>query len=539
MKIAYDKWRKFLNEQLDPGASADPQDTESHVHDTEDERINQWNTRHIPAGFYDSELPTEKAVKSWDKTRDEWSKKDQGRASELYGSSYAMPDAKGSDGGSGYRSWNRFLTKEFLPGTSWEGREDDYYKEHILPQLTQRANPAATEAGLVHRAQGTTGIENSRVGPQTSFYQRTKGEPQISMAYGLQNPSHPTSRNAGGGGTEYVSPEETRRLSAYGDILRHEIGHGISDIDLYTGIGNEDRTKMWGASDTGAEPTVAPDLAGSAMGTMADFQLGKIKQLFPHIPTVGTDYGDPEWTAQYKAQRNAPHDERPEEIYAGLTYQRAQINRAVDLGLRDSREFTANDVRAMISSSEEVKGGTTFQANDLIRSLRKRALGDRGGSYDGAAKKMSDKEAKSIADQLNSIAKTSPQQASQPESMVAENLEKAVFDKWREFLKEEAITSTEVSLYLAPSPIHGEGVFTGKHMPEGTDLGIAHIKQSEGHEVTSLGKYHNHSATPNCANVLKGDKRHLVALRDIGPDEEITVDYTLQSDLEQPGDDWL
>ena len=59
------------------------------------------------------------------------------------------------------------------------------------------------------------------------------------------------------------------------------------------------------------------------------------------------------------------------------------------------------------------------------------------------------------------------------------------------------------------------------------------------HSIIYVSKYHNHSATPNCANVLKGDKRHLVALKDIGPDEEITVDYTLQSDLEQPGDDWL
>ena len=110
---------------------------------------------------------------------------------------------------------------------------------------------------------------------------------------------------------------------------------------------------------------------------------------------------------------------------------------------------------------------------------------------------------------------------------------------FNQILKEEAITSTEVSLYLAPSPIHGEGDFTGKHMPEGTDLGIAQIKQPEGHDITPLGKYHNHSAAPNCTNVTKGDNHHLVALRDIEPDEEITVDYTLQSDLEQPGDDWL
>jgi len=536
MKELHENWRRFLNEQESQDEPKDPPKPP-------DEPKDLPPTREIPSGFRAGDTPTEQEVKSWDKTRAEWSDRDQWRASELYGSSYAMPDAKGKGGGSGYRAWNRFLAKEFLPGTSWEGREDDYYKEHILPQLTNRSN--LQPGDIEHRGQGETGMEHPEVGPWTSYYQRAgPGEDggTISMAYGLQDPSHPTARGAGGGGTEYVSPEETRHLSAYGDILRHEIGHGISDIDLYTGIGNEDRYKMWGDIDKAGKyhgPTVAPDLAGGSSGTMADFQLGKIKQLFPHIPTVDPDAKGEDWTAQFKAQRQAPHDERPAEIYAGLTYQRAQINRAVDLGLRDSREFTADDVRAMISSSEEVKGGTTYQASDLIQSLRKRALGGQGGSYDAAAKKMSDKEAKSIADQLNSIAKTSPQQTGQPESMVAENLEKVIFDKWREFLKEEATVSTEVSLYLAPSPIHGEGVFTGKHMPEGTDLGIAQIKQPEGHDITPLGKYHNHSATPNCTNVAKGDNHHLVTLRDIEPDEEITVDYTLQSDLEQPGDDWL
>ena len=116
---------------------------------------------------------------------------------------------------------------------------------------------------------------------------------------------------------------------------------------------------------------------------------------------------------------------------------------------------------------------------------------------------------------------------------------KLLLENWRRFINEEVVTTTEVSLYLAPSPIHGNGVFTGKHMPKGTDLGIAHTKQGEGYDITPLGKYHNHSATPNCANILNGKNRHLVALRDIGPDEEITVDYTLQPDLEQPGDDWL
>ena len=50
---------------------------------------------------------------------------------------------------------------------------------------------------------------------------------------------------------------------------------------------------------------------------------------------------------------------------------------------------------------------------------------------------------------------------------------------------------------------------------------------------------HNHSRNPNCHNVLIGNKRHLVASRDINQGEELTTDYTLQPDLEQPQEDWM
>ena len=110
------------------------------------------------------------------------------------------------------------------------------------------------------------------------------------------------------------------------------------------------------------------------------------------------------------------------------------------------------------------------------------------------------------------------------------------------FLSETSAPTFETSLYLAPSPIHGMGVFSGEHMPQGTVLGIAHQPQGEQGRLaptTDLGRYHNHSSQPNCESVLNGGERHLVALVDIMPHEEITVDYTKQPELEQPSEDWM
>ena len=53
-----------------------------------------------------------------------------------------------------------------------------------------------------------------------------------------------------------------------------------------------------------------------------------------------------------------------------------------------------------------------------------------------------------------------------------------------------------------------------------------------------MGKLHNHSDNPNCHNELIGNKRFLVASRNIDRDEELTTNYRLQPDLEQPQDSW-
>jgi len=115
---------------------------------------------------------------------------------------------------------------------------------------------------------------------------------------------------------------------------------------------------------------------------------------------------------------------------------------------------------------------------------------------------------------------------------------KLLFENWRRYLKEEKLSDVSVVLYIKPSPIQGLGVFAGEQIPKGTDLGVAQIKHTEGYSVTPLGRYHNHSLEPNCENVLVGNERHLVSSKDVEPGEEITINYILQPDLEQPAEGW-
>ena len=119
---------------------------------------------------------------------------------------------------------------------------------------------------------------------------------------------------------------------------------------------------------------------------------------------------------------------------------------------------------------------------------------------------------------------------------------KLLIENWRKFLKEEKVPDVNVILFIKPSDIHGKGIFAGEMIPQGTELGISHMRDGgDNFTIPTFGRLHNHSETPNCASILEGSPeekvyiRKLVAIKDIEPDEEITVDYKLQPDLEQPG----
>jgi len=94
-------------------------------------------------------------------------------------------------------------------------------------------------------------------------------------------------------------------------------------------------------------------------------------------------------------------------------------------------------------------------------------------------------------------------------------------------------------LSVERSPIHGVGIFAQTHIPANTDLGPAQIRRPDGgHDVTQLGKKHNHSEAPSCHNQLMGNERHIITKQDMLPGDEVTVDYRLQPELEQPQAGW-
>jgi len=94
-------------------------------------------------------------------------------------------------------------------------------------------------------------------------------------------------------------------------------------------------------------------------------------------------------------------------------------------------------------------------------------------------------------------------------------------------------------LEVKDSPIHGFGIFSSEFIPANTNLGAAQIKRDDGsYDVTNLGRYHNHSNEPNCYNMMKDGVRYLYTNKNLNPGEEVTVDYTLQPDLEQPIATW-
>lgn len=81
--------------------------------------------------------------------------------------------------------------------------------------------------------------------------------------------------------------------------------------------------------------------------------------------------------------------------------------------------------------------------------------------------------------------------------------------------------------YLAPSKIHGLGVFANRKFKEGEviDLGIQNIFGLIPSPTPKFGSYINHQL--NCNTVLKPCPHgyYVVASKEIRPHVEITIDY--------------
>jgi len=102
------------------------------------------------------------------------------------------------------------------------------------------------------------------------------------------------------------------------------------------------------------------------------------------------------------------------------------------------------------------------------------------------------------------------------------------------------VNDVDYPLCVAPSPVHGLGVFSLDFIPRGVCIGISHVeKVGGGFSPTELGRFHNHSEEANVGNVLRDGVRSLFAIRNIETGEELVADYQQQPDLQQPIDFWL
>ncbi|MAQ04653.1 MAG: hypothetical protein CMA50_02365 [Euryarchaeota archaeon] len=96
-------------------------------------------------------------------------------------------------------------------------------------------------------------------------------------------------------------------------------------------------------------------------------------------------------------------------------------------------------------------------------------------------------------------------------------------------------------LYISTSPVAGQGVFTSKSLPVGTELGMSHIIIADEIIRTPLGGFINHSDTPNCEKLCprvekmynltkthyKSIKKYYVkVIRPIAEGEELFLSYT-------------
>jgi len=91
---------------------------------------------------------------------------------------------------------------------------------------------------------------------------------------------------------------------------------------------------------------------------------------------------------------------------------------------------------------------------------------------------------------------------------------------------------------ISPSSIHGKGVKATKNIYKGELINKSLFQINDILKTTEFGAHLNHSITPNGITRKIGDCYYTFAFKDIDPGDEITVDYTVNKNLEQPKDWW-
>lgn len=104
------------------------------------------------------------------------------------------------------------------------------------------------------------------------------------------------------------------------------------------------------------------------------------------------------------------------------------------------------------------------------------------------------------------------------------------------YLNEIYSKSLQNNYAIRPSPIHGNGVFAKKNLKKGEFINT-HFEPGE--KITDFGANLNHCSSPNARSTKQDDggyKTH--AQKNIAKDDEVTLDYTTNKNLEQPQKGW-
>ena len=90
------------------------------------------------------------------------------------------------------------------------------------------------------------------------------------------------------------------------------------------------------------------------------------------------------------------------------------------------------------------------------------------------------------------------------------------------------------------SPIHGSGVFATENIAAEITLFETHVLGPTDRWVNiSPNCQYNHSKkNTNCRSETRGRFKFLITIREIEAGEELLVDFTLDTDLEQPQEGW-
>ena len=122
------------------------------------------------------------------------------------------------------------------------------------------------------------------------------------------------------------------------------------------------------------------------------------------------------------------------------------------------------------------------------------------------------------------------------------------------------------AIEVRESPLHGLGVFATSHIPRGTRIleylgeRVSHAEADRRYDGKSPDDNHtflfivdartvidagvggnearfvNHSCEPNCESVIESARVYIDAIRSIAPGEELTYDYQIQREADDPPD---